>query len=62
MKDTCSVCTSFERPMSAPKENDTTVFCSDDCEKLFRAWADSGSAQSLFSFYLRKKYPQEVSP
>lgn len=60
MKDSCAVCCSFDRPLGVPvSEEGEMKFCSAGCEDTFKAWTDSGSSQSLFQFYLKKKYPQE---
>ena len=65
MKSSCSVCASFDRPMSIPvvKKDDSDPWCSEECKATFLAWTNSGSAMSLFQFHLRRKFPNlEASP
>ena len=64
MHFSCSTCGTFDRLMGVPKPNDKDArFCSDECARIFRAWSQSRSALTIFSYYVQYKYPQaEVSP
>lgn len=66
MHISCATCGSFDRPLGVPamdEGDEAPKFCTTFCEQTFKKWSSTGSAASLFQFYLNQKYPRsEVSP